>query len=90
MDLTLVKVVETCTACPSQWDAWAADGQYLYMRYRFGIGTVERQPSPDVDTWSTEGSVIASFGESSLDGCIDLDDFLAEAGLSLAPDADVS
>ena len=87
MDLTLAKVVETCSACPSQWDAWTTDGQYLYLRYRFGIGTVERQPSPDVDTWSAEGSVIARFGVSSFDGCISLDDFLVESGFALAPNA---
>lgn len=87
MDLTLAKVVQTCSACPSQWDAWTTDGQYLYMRYRFGVGTVEKRPDPDIDSWSTEDSVIIRFGESSFDGCISLDDFLTEAGLVMAPDA---
>lgn len=36
----LVRVIETCSACPSQWDAWDADGVYYYIRYRFGQLTV--------------------------------------------------
>lgn len=26
----------TCMACPSQWDIYTEDGQYIYARYRFG------------------------------------------------------
>jgi hypothetical protein len=29
MTVTLRLVVETCCACPNQWDAWTVDGQYL-------------------------------------------------------------
>lgn len=39
--LVLARVVQTCTACPSQWDAWTTDGRYLYLRYRSGWGTAE-------------------------------------------------
>jgi hypothetical protein len=38
----LVRLVQTCTACPSQWDAWAEDGTYYYVRYRHGTLTVNR------------------------------------------------
>lgn len=27
---------QTCGACPSQWDIWTTDGQYIYARYRWG------------------------------------------------------
>lgn len=93
--IVLVKVVETCVACPWQWDAWDADGQYYYMRHRHGTGTVHAEPGPDESTWTsfpnkleqpyTDGAV-AWFERDSIDG---LDDFLAEAGLQLAPDATV-
>jgi hypothetical protein len=86
----LVRVVETCSACPSQWDAWTATGQYLYLRYRSGIGTVEAQPSPDPDTWDLDKEPIVEWNTGGrLDGCIDLSDFLDAAGLALAPDAEV-
>lgn len=27
---------QTYGACPSQWDIWTTDGQYIYARYRWG------------------------------------------------------
>ena len=43
MDLpvAVVRVVRTCRACPSQWDAWTAQGVYVYVRYRSGRLTVD-------------------------------------------------
>ncbi|MFE3649332.1 hypothetical protein ACFXO2_16100 [Streptomyces sp. NPDC059152] len=55
-DVTLARVVQTCASSPSQWDAWTTRGQYLYLRYRGGQGTVEQHPSEDPDTWDGEGS----------------------------------
>ncbi|WP_255369534.1 hypothetical protein [Kitasatospora sp. MBT63] len=37
----LARVVLTSPTNPSQWDAWTGDGQYLYLRYRHGVGSVE-------------------------------------------------
>lgn len=45
-EVVLIRIVQTCAGAPSQWDGWDADGNYYYMRYRFGIGTVESQPGP--------------------------------------------
>lgn len=47
----ITKAVQTCTACPSQWDAWTLEGQYLYLRYRGGQGTVHAFAGPDTDSW---------------------------------------
>ncbi len=92
--LTLVCVVRTCSAHPSQWDAWAAEGQYLYLRYRHGEGCVERRPGPDVDTpesWN-EGlsAVLAEWDDGTGRGAIALEGFCAASGLILAPGAAVS
>ncbi|WP_432103658.1 hypothetical protein [Streptomyces sp. bgisy091] len=90
-DVTLAQVVRTCLASPSQWDAWTTDGQYLYLRYRHGEGTVEQHPSEDTDTWDGEGSRLLTLWEDGTDGGeISLPDFLAAAGLRLAPGAEVS
>lgn len=88
----LTKVVQTCSACPSQWDAWTTTGQYLYLRYRFSRGTVDAYDNPDSDTWTKvpDGSVARFEQGDALDGEISLEDFLAAAGLELAPDAEVS
>ncbi|QKW17662.1 hypothetical protein HUT16_34560 [Kitasatospora sp. NA04385] len=37
---------------PSQWDP--TTGQYLYLRYRQGEGTVEQHPSEGVTPWDDE------------------------------------
>ncbi|WP_234358420.1 hypothetical protein [Streptomyces sp. NRRL B-24085] len=89
-DVTLARVVQTCGGCPSQWDAWTTRGQYLYLRYRHGEGTVEQHPSDDPDTWDGEESRLwTRWDDGSDGGAIELTDFLATAGLRLAPDARV-
>lgn len=40
--ITIVKAVQTSMACPSQWDAWDAEGNYYYLRYRGGCGSVDQ------------------------------------------------
>jgi hypothetical protein len=34
--LCIKKCIQTCYACPSQWDLFTEDDQYIYMRYRWG------------------------------------------------------
>jgi hypothetical protein len=86
--IELVKVVRTCSSCPSQWDAWDADGNYYYLRYRFGVGSVERQPSSDVETWGEEYNPLYEWTHGgTLDGEISLDDFLRLSGMTLSDDA---
>ncbi|MFE9429309.1 hypothetical protein ACFYNO_40925 [Kitasatospora sp. NPDC006697] len=90
-DVTLARVVQTCHGFPSQWDAWTTGGQYLYLRYRHGEGTVEQHPSEDTDTWDGEGSRLwTMWDDGTGGGIIDLADFLAMADLRLAPEAEIS
>lgn len=84
----LVRVVRTCAAYPSQWDAWTADGRYLYLRYRHGTGSVEEQPGPDTDTW-TDGEPLVEWDDGTDGGDVTLEEFCTAAGLVLAPDARV-
>lgn len=32
---------QTCECCPSQWDIFTENDQYIYARYRFGRLTLE-------------------------------------------------
>lgn len=81
MSILLAKVVQTCWACPSQWDAWTPDGRYVYMRFRWGHGTVTIKP------WGT----VAEFTtDDPMNGVISLEEFLAATGLVLAAEAEVS
>jgi hypothetical protein len=91
VSLALVRVVETCNACPSQWNAWTVDGQYLYLRYRSGIGTVDAYGSADHETWTRipDGAVARFDTGDRLDGDMDLAEFCERSGLDLLPDATV-
>jgi hypothetical protein len=66
------RVIQTCFACPSQWDAWTSEGDYLYLRYRWGVGTVDDEGGNELARFSTGDP----YG-----GVIDLDDFARQAGL---------
>jgi hypothetical protein len=77
--ITLARSVQTCFGCPSQWDAWTEDGAYLYLRFRWGSGTVDNEDSETIASFDT-GDKWA--------GVIDLDEFCTRAGLRLADDHD--
>lgn len=79
--ITLVRAIQTCSACPSQWDAWDAAGNYYYLRYRWGHGTITQYPDADsLDLRAPD--VQFSYGDS-LDGVISLEDFAEKAGITL-------
>lgn len=50
--ITLVRAVQTSQICPSQWDAWDAEGRYYYLRFRHGCGSVESAPTKEL--WRAE------------------------------------
>lgn len=90
--LVVARAVRTCIAVPSQWNAWTAAGQYLYLRYRSGIGTVDTYDSSDVDTWTHVPYGAVAFFDTGdrRDGEMDLPEFCERAGLQLADDAEVT
>jgi hypothetical protein len=87
-DVTLVRVTMTSIACPAQWDAWDEAGNYYYLRYRHGHGSIRQYRTADW-TRSDEDELIrdvASFDHGHpLDGSITLEDFARLAGITLAP-----
>lgn len=38
--MKIIKLVRTCIACPSQWDAMLDDDRPVYIRYRWGYCSV--------------------------------------------------
>jgi hypothetical protein len=82
--------VQTCDACPSQWDAWDSEGRYWYLRYRYGHGEARQYPDENwVQLWvpNYEAREVLSFGYGhSLDGVITLEKFAELAGLVLSPE----
>ena len=35
------KIIQTCTACPSQWSVIIIDHEFIYIRYRHYILTID-------------------------------------------------
>lgn len=79
--MKIVKAKQTCWYCPSQWDAWTAEGRYIHLRYRYGQGIATYYDSPD----SNEGANqhIKFYHGDPLDGVISLEDFCIQAGIEL-------
>ena len=47
------KIIQTCIACPSQWDMWDAGGIEYYVRYRWSNLSVVKsyKKEPDGSYW---------------------------------------
>ena len=54
--LKIVSLEQTCSACPSQWDAQTSDGRYVYIRYRWGMLRVDLAPSREA--WVDERTTL--------------------------------
>ncbi len=39
--MKVINIVQTCSACPSQWNAQTESGRSVYVRYRWGRLTAE-------------------------------------------------
>ena len=78
----IVRAVRTCTACPSQWDAWDEHGRYWYLRYRSGVGTAEQLSGPDFQQMHTHSEITFNYGDM-FDGSITLKKFCQLAGITL-------
>ena len=81
-------------ACPSQWEAYDAEGNFYYLRYRHCYGSVEKAPSEklwrsgwDAETRQWENAeVVAAFEWGPYEDCgkISLEKFCEMAGIRLA------
>ncbi|WP_190329527.1 hypothetical protein [Streptomyces venezuelae] len=84
-DLTIVRAEMTCESHPSQWDAWTDDGQYLYLRFRSGLGTADAYATNRPETWERvpDGAVARFRRGDRWDSEIELEEFCQRAGLRL-------
>ena len=82
MAIELVRVEQTCMACPSQWDAWDKDGTYYYIRYRWGFLSVTKNEVLG------ERIFEAAVGDG-LDGWMTTDEMLKHTGMTLTIGAEI-
>ena len=55
-------IVQTCYACPSQWEGNLEDGRMFYVRYRWGGLTIELSngPTDNISELFNDGKLIHS------------------------------
>lgn len=72
--IKISEIVQTCEACPSQWEGTLEDGRAIYIRYRWGGLSVRLSETPTDEIMdAVKGEEI--FGEDigePLDGTIEL------------------
>jgi len=76
------KIVQTCTISPSQWEGETDDGQFVYIRYRFGDLTIEI--ADNKEAWS-DGKLRVILDEhigGRYDGEMDTSRMLELSGIS--------
>lgn len=76
------RTAQTCRCMPSQWNAWDADGQYYYLRYRSGRGSIETAGSEQDYLDNGPSSLVAAFtaDDDEYVGEMSLEEFLELAG----------
>lgn len=83
LDLTLVRLVLTCPACPSQWDGFDAAGNYYYIRYRGGWLAVEKAATR-AEWWHGRSATIFTLDHrDGLDGAMDHPEMLQLTGITV-------
>lgn len=76
VDLRNVKFVQTCGACPSQWEAEATDEHpAIYIRYRWGQLSI-RAGATINDAVDGEQTLLDVHHGDDMDGVISLDEVL--------------
>ncbi len=57
LTIIVTRIVNTCTACPSQWEGVTSDNRRVYIRYRhgglrIGIGHTQNEAVADDTTYT--------------------------------------
>ena len=77
--LRVTNIVQTCGACPSQWEGKVEDGRMIYIRYRHGYLSIEASihPSNDVDDAIGEDCILGLQHGDNYDGVMDFEDLVS-------------
>jgi hypothetical protein len=77
----VTEIKMTCGACPAQWEARLADGQFVYVRFRHGRLSIGFSKS---DIWDAVDRDRVIWSEDGDRGTMDFDEMLKLTGLRLA------
>lgn len=75
--LRVRSVMQTCEACPSQWEGRSDDGRPVYARYRFGRLTVRLGPVDGDISSAVTGDVVVGLNHGEeLDGTLTYEELI--------------
>ena len=78
--IKLKSLEKTCFACPSQWEGQLENGEYVYIRYRWG--SLSFGSGDTIDEAIDNSQYVKSIGDE-MDGVLSTEDMLNELGLEL-------
>ncbi|MET7487694.1 hypothetical protein [Streptomyces sp. NPDC005538] len=97
MNVVFARALETCRYHPAlpgthfQWEAWDAQDNFFFLRYKSGVGTVDALK--DNDSWGQNEDdydrVVQFDTGRRNESILSLDEFCQRAGIQLAPAARV-
>ena len=69
----IIRIEQTCSACPSQWSMWTESGKYVYVRFRWGNLSCTLFPNEEYNLFSEEAEVVYSkkIGNDDYNGWMD-------------------
>jgi hypothetical protein len=76
-------LVQTCTACPSQWDAESEDGRPVYIRYRWGHLTAEYWEIVGVGDYDPSVIFHSSNQGGAFDGVMTTEEMIEKIGFEV-------
>lgn len=81
--MQIVRIVQTCWACPSQWEGFMADGQVFYIRFRHGNISVYVDPMDPLkdDAPIIDERYVSPYGCEGCMGYAELRRFLSSRGI---------
>ena len=83
------KLTQTCKASPSQWEGLTDDGQFIYVRYRWGCLSIGSGKTMDEAVENANNLFERVLGDKR-DGSLEFDKLReATAGIIAWPDAQV-
>lgn len=56
--MEIVKIIQTCGACPSQWEGKLKDGRMFYARYRWGVLEISVSNNPSNSVYDAINGVV--------------------------------
>jgi hypothetical protein len=76
--IVVTEIGQTCHACPSQWEGRTDDGDYIYVRFRWGFLAIGKGPTIEdaIDNAYKQEEIFGRQLKGSLDGFLTYEELI--------------